>query len=214
MTYAATVPERALRERAKADYAALQERLATIRGNATRRAAMLADNADTVRNFKGKKAPSRDRRIVAEERLVDVLAELREKNVRMGAEEREAEAEAKRVKAEQKAERKRAIEERKAALREDKQLQTEQKQAQEEELKMRQTDVRALQVLNLKARQASMEKDQHAEAVRRKRIDEKLEKALDIIIAERTGKAAALSERKDNSDSDSENVDPVGEWQV
>ena len=163
-------------ERAKADYAVLQERLATVRGNATRRSAMLADNEDFVRNFKSKKAPSRDRRIVAKERLVDVLAELREKNVRMGAEEREAAAEAKREKAEQKAERKRAREERKAALREEKQLQTEQKQAQEEELKMRQTDVRALQALNLKARQANMERDQHAEAVRRKRIDEKLEK--------------------------------------
>ena len=153
-------------------------------------------------------------RIAAEKRLVDVLAELREKNARMGAEEREAEAEAKREKAEQKAERKRARKERKATSREEKQLQTDQKQAQEEELKMRQTDVRALQVLNLKARQANMESDQHAEAVRRKRIDGKLEKALDVIIAERTGEVVASSEQEDDSDSDSENVDPVGEWPV
>ena len=79
---------------------------------------------------------------------------------------------------------------------------------------MRQTDVRAMQVLDLKAKQIDLEKGRQEEAVRRKRIDEKLEKALDLIIAKEGGNNSEQREEVEERDSDKENDEPASGWQV
>ena len=68
-----------------------------------------------------------------------------------------------------------------------------------------------MQALDLKAKAANAEMDRKEEAERRKRIDEKLEKALDMLISERGSRKRKRRDHAEDAESDKENVDPDDE---
>ena len=201
-------------EQTAANYKQLMDRVAAVRGQAARKDKLLKDNANIVRAFKTKKAPKPSKRTTAEMKLAEASAELRSRNSVTRAEVKEAESEDKAKKREVQQAEKAVRQAKTASKAELKRLQAEQCRAREEELKMRQTDVRAMQVLDLKAKQIDLEKGRQEEAVRRKRIDERLEKALDLIIAKEGGDNSKQREEVEEMDSDKENDEPASGWQV
>ena len=181
------------RKAAAAAYKAVKERLDNPRLKPETKAAIERDSAHIIRAGRRTPAPKQTTRGLAEERLVKALGELKEKNARWAAEAKQNEEEAKKRKREQKQEEKKAREEREAAEKEEKKKAEQERREREVELRTRQTDVRAMQVLDAKTKQMDLEKERKKEAERRERIDNKLEKVLDLLIADRLG---AESERK------------------
>ena len=202
------------RKAAAAAYKAVKERLDNPRLKPETKAAIERDSAHIIRAGRRTPAPKQTTRGLAEERLVKALGELKEKNARWAAEAKQNEEEAKRRKREQKQEEKKAREEREAAEKEEKKKAEQERREREVELRTRQTDVRAMQVLDAKTKQMDLEKERKKEAERRERIDNKLEKVLDLLIADRGGRKRKKREEADESESDKENVEPEGEWQV
>lgn len=179
-----------------------------------RRAAIERENAGIIRAYNNRKILKTDKWTQAEERLVAALTALKEKNNVWAAEKEKVKQEDKERKGEQKKQEKKEKEEKKAAEKEEKQKAEQAKRDREAELKARQTDVRAMQSLDAKAKQLDLEKERQEEAARRKRIDVKLETLLDLFFDNEQHKKRQRRDETVESDSDKENVRPEGQWQA
>ena len=199
---------------AELHYSELQERLASTRLTAVRRAVIERENAGIIRAYNNRKILKTDKWTQVEERLVAALTALKERNNLWAAEKEKAKQEDKERKEEQKKQEKKEKEEKKAAEKEEKQKAEQAKRDREAELKARQTDVRAMQTLDAKAKQLDLEKERQEEAARRKRIDAKLETLLDLFIDNAQHTKRQRRDETAESDSDKENVRPEGQWQA
>ena len=202
------------RKRGIAAWEAVREQLANTRLNSAKRAKIERDNAAVIA------APHRPPAIKptsheqAEQRLVRALGELRARSAQRAAEAKRNEEEAKRRRKEERAAEKRERHAKAAAENERKKRDKQELKNREAELLVRQTDVRAQQALDAAARHQDLQKERIAEAQRRKAIDGKLQDVLDLMIVKLGGRKRKRSEEADESDSDKENVEPEGEWQV
>jgi hypothetical protein len=204
-------------EKTIAEYQALQERLASTRLTAARKATIEAESAPIIRAYKKRKQQKRTAQIVMEEKLVKVLAGLREKNKTWTEEREKVEAEQKEEKKAQKSEERKLREERAAAEKAERKAAEEKKKDEELELKTRIRDQRALQSLEAKAKVMDLETAQRRAAERAERIEGKLEKLLDLELQARANKHGgrrAMRDDAEESEEDKENIEPVSDWRL
>ena len=101
-------------------YAELQERMASSRMTASRKQQIQRDNIDIIHAYERRKVVLKTPQIIAQEKLVSALAELREKNILHSRERKRMEAEAKQQRKDKRREEKQARKEKEAAEKADK----------------------------------------------------------------------------------------------
>jgi len=170
-----------------------------------------------IHAYEKRKVVLRTPQLIAQEKLVKALAELRERNVQYTRDRKRMESEAKQERKAKRREERKAREEKGAAEKAEKRAAEEKKKDEEQELKIRIRDQRALQSLESAAKVMDLETLQKQAAERTERIDGKLEKLFDLELearASRRGVKRARREEIVESEEDKENIEPDGEWQV
>ena len=195
-------------------YAELQERMASSRMTASRKQQIQRDNIDIIHAYERRKVVLKTPQIIAQEKLVSALAELREKNILHSRERKRMEAEAKQQRKDKRREEKQARKEKEAAEKADKRAAEEKKRDEEIELRGRIKDQRALQQLEAAAKVMDLERKEKLAADRHAKLEESLQILVDSEIAKRglgRGQKRARREEIVESEEDKENIEPEGQ---
>ena len=195
----------------EADYKALQEKLASTRLTAARRAEYEKANAAIIRAYKNRKKVVKDKWTAAEERLVSAVAELRERNVKCAADEQLREAEDKLRRKAAKEEEKQARKDKEAAEKAERKQAEEQKKEAELELKTKARDERAKMLMDAKARTLNTDKQKAADAALQRSVNVEMKGLLHLMKLKLRAELGIVEEEKAEDESDKENVEPADE---
>ena len=205
----------AKRDQLNADWNELQESLSSSRLRPERRAQLHAEHASLIRAYSQRKPIKKEARDVADEKLSEALAALRQKNVRRTAEWKERQREEKEEAKAKRLEERKLAEEKEAANRAERKAIDEQKRAAEVELRVRLTDQRGRQLMDAKAKRLDMEQQRQKDAELARATNREMREALRLWTnrLRREDGLAGLPEHKyddaDGSNDQQENKSPV-----
>ena len=202
------------REKAVGLHKELMEKAASTRLTVERRVNLLKAGAPTIRAFKTVKIVTKNARMMAEEKLTTAVAELRKRNNKAAADERQRVLDEKEETKQKKEEEKKVKEAQKAAEKAEKKLAEENKKAAELELRLRLTDERALQLMDAKAKKVNSEKQRLEDAAEQREATKLTKIALRMWIDQQP-RQSVLSDEKDEeteeNDDNKENIEPADE---
>ena len=196
------------------NYNAMKEARDTIRQTPQKLAAFDRANDAITEAYNNRKKITKDKYSMAEEKLVNGIADLNNKHKLVMKKRKQDKKDASVAKKQKRADDKKAEEEQSALEAAEKKAANDRKLEQETDIKLKRRETMAANQLALKAKAADMESDRRESAARLKKVDEEMLKALIFInsrFTQQQGRNSGSVEEADESEDEKENIAPPNE---